>query len=70
MKVECGRNQQQSRGIAEQLAPWEIPVSVELATFHVPLDADPVVQRLQRQMNVFRSFQFNHREPPAMIDGQ
>ena len=70
MKVERRRNQQQPRGLAQQLAAGEIAVGLELAAFHVPLDAHPIIQRLQRKMNVFGSFQLDHRQPPAMIDGQ
>ena len=42
----------------------------DLAAIQMPFDAHPVIQRLQRQVNVLIHLEFDHRQPPVTIDGQ
>src|SRR5579871_3416136 len=67
MKFERRRNQQHTRRLGEQFDAREVTVSTELAPVEVPLHSHPVVQRLQRQMDVLASLQLDYRQSPASL---
>ena len=42
----------------------------DLAAVQVPFDAHPVIQRLQRQVNVLIHLEFDHRQSPVTVHRQ
>lgn len=50
--------------------PGEVAIGLECTSFHVPLDAHPIIQGLQWKVNVFRRLQLDHRQTPAMVESQ
>ena len=70
MEIERGRDQQQARRVGTQRNTGEISAAFELAPFQVPFDAHPVIQGLQRQMNVLAGFNFDDHQPAVVVRGE
>ena len=67
--VERGRSQDQSRGNRLHGAAGEIAGGGELGAFGVPLDAHPIVERLQRQVHIFGRLDLYDAQAIVTIDG-
>ena len=50
------------RSLPRQPNPHKMPASGNLPAVQMPFNPHPVIQRLQRQMNVLIHLQLNHRE--------
>ena len=70
MKIERGRDQEQPGRLTTQFLAGEIAVPLKIPMFNVPSDAHPVIQSLEREMHVLGSFQLDHRQPSAGVDGE
>src|SRR5258708_24162272 len=66
MNMQCRSHQIQQRLCVRQLAAFEISEAREFAARMVPLDARPVVQPLEWEMNILVSFQFHDSQPPCL----
>jgi len=64
----AGESEKQARRRAVQFDSLKITTSVALRAIDMPLDAHPVVEGLRRQMDVLRSFQFDHRKAAGAVD--
>ena len=70
MEFERRRHQQQPRRLGAQLDAGKITVRGELAAVQMPFDADPIIQRLQRQVQIGRRLQLDHRQPAGAVHRQ
>src|SRR5258708_9762055 len=66
MNMQGRSHQIQQRLFVRQLAAFEISETREFAAPMVPLDARPVVQPLEWEMNILVSFQFHNSQPPCL----
>ena len=67
MKLERGRDQQEAWRVLSQIDPWKVAPGAEFATFDMPADAHPVVEGLQRQMEIGGCLQLDHRQPARTV---
>src|SRR5262245_43713952 len=58
------RDQDQQRRRVLQTALGEVAVALKVPGFAMPLDRDPVVQRLKREIRIGRRFDFDYNQPP------
>jgi hypothetical protein len=68
--VECGRDQHQQWRDRGELANGKVAEALEFAAGVVPGYAGPGVEALQRQVDVFFSFQFQNRQAAIARDGE
>ena len=62
MHMQRGRHQKQQRPFGRQLPLGKISEALELSARMVPGHPRPVVQTLQRQVDIFVGLQFDHRQ--------
>jgi len=70
VKIERGCDQQQARRVGAQRNARKISAAFELAAFQVPFDPHPVIQSLQRQVDVLASFYLDHHQPAVVVNRQ
>jgi hypothetical protein len=68
MEIERGRDQQHARGVGSQRDAGEISAAFEVAPLQVPLYAHPVIQGLERQMDVFTGFNLDDDQAAIVVD--
>src|SRR4051812_28776495 len=68
MQVECWSNQQQEGFLFRKLAVGKISEAFEFATGVVPGHASPIIESLQRQVDVFVCLEFKHGEA-SLVSG-
>ena len=67
MKIKRGRHQQKARRPITELQAGEVAPSGKVAAAGVPVDPHPVIQRLQREVDVFGGFQLDDSEAAIAI---
>jgi len=67
--VQCRGHEKKQRFFRGEFCAAEIPGTKKLAAGIMPFHARPVVQSLQRQVNVFISFELHNRQPPLGVFG-
>ena len=70
MEIERGRDQQQARRVGAQRNTGEVSAAFKLAPFQVPFDAHPVIQGLQRQMDVLAGLYLDDHQAAVVVDGE
>ena len=70
MKVERGCNKVEPGIGLQQRAPREVPASGKFLAPDVPIDANPVIERLQGQVNVLTGLQFKDGQTAAALGGK
>ena len=66
MKAQTRRDEPHEWRIGTQLDSREIAESLKISLALVPSDAQPIIHRLQRQLNIFRRLQLDYHEPSAV----
>jgi len=62
VEAESGRDQIEQRGLRRQLDAGEVAEMLELAALPQPLDPQPVVEPLERQIDILIQLQLDHRQ--------
>jgi hypothetical protein len=70
MESQRGRNQVDERRRLLQFQGGKIALSRDFSTLQMAPDAQPIIGRLQRQVNMLAGFQFNDRQPSSSCDRQ
>src|ERR1700758_4938476 len=70
MNVQGGSDQVEQRLFGRQLADGEISKAGKFSATVVPLDSRPVIQALQREVDILVGLQLHNREPAVMRGGQ
>ena len=70
MKREQWRNQNNQSGLIFQTYTLEIPITLKISCLSVLLNSDPIIERLQRQVQVGRGLQLQDCQTAAPVDRQ
>src|ERR1700684_184697 len=70
MHMQRRSHQEQQRLISAQFSPGKISKALELAASMMPGNSRPVIQSLQRQMNVFIGVEFDYRKASVSREGE
>ena len=62
MEPQSGSDEPDQRRLRIEFDPGKIAVALEIPFALMPAHAQPVIHRLHRQLDIFRSFQFDHHE--------
>src|SRR5207245_3149928 len=70
MESQRGSDQIDERRGLQQRQARKVAVARDLAILLLAANAQPIIGRLQRQMNVLAGFQLNNRQPPSTRHGE
>src|SRR3954447_8259850 len=69
VKAQCRSNKKKTRRNGSKRTTGKIAQFGEIIAPNMPMDANPIIQRLQRQVEVLRGFHLHHRQTALVIHG-
>ena len=70
MELQRRRHQQQARSFRQQRKSREMTTFGDLAAIQMPFDPHPIIQGLQRKVDVLVHLELDHRQPAVPVNGQ